>query len=455
MEQEVVIFNASLPLQSEETLYTLAIGGGKWTSVTAQTGEVEAPEAVCLDKWNGSSADARLLLDAKGKIVLPGFVDAHMHLDKAFSLPQVGNVSGTLGEAVVNYAAAAPRFSKEEIKARIMRSALQSISYGTVVLRSHLDFHVKHGKDVAMRTIEAALEVKEELKPYAELQLFPLLPYFELSEAALDTAEESVAMGVTGLGGAPHLSPNPDPDIDRLFALVDKLGCPVDLHTDESDDPNQRTAIHIARRAMEYGWRGKVTAGHLCSLAAMKDEDAAMIIGLMAEAGMGAVTLPGANLYLQGRHDAFPVRRGVTRVKELLAAGIPLAAASDNMHDPFHPFGRGDLLLIGLVTAYAAHMGSPAEMREVLRMITEYPARVTGADGYGILPGNPAHFVALDARTPEELLTMLPERRWVWRGGTCLKAAPAKEKWSSALLQGYWEDSSERVDFVQKRALTL
>ncbi|MBB3127975.1 cytosine deaminase [Paenibacillus rhizosphaerae] len=455
MEQEVVIFNASLPLQSEETLYTLVISGGKWTSVTAQTGKVEDYEAVCLDKWNGSTADRRLQLDAKGKIVLPGFVDAHMHLDKAFSLPQVGNVSGTLGEAVVNYAAAAAKFSKEEIKARIIRSALQSISYGTVVLRSHLDFHVKQGKDVAMRTIEAALEVKEELQPYAELQLFPLLPYFELSEAALDTAKESVVMGVTGLGGAPHLSPNPEPDIDRLFALADKLGCPVDLHTDESDDPNQRTAVHIARRTLEYGWSGKVTAGHLCSLAAMKDEDAAMIIGLMAEAGMGAVTLPGANLYLQGRHDAFPVRRGVTRVKELLSAGIPLAAASDNIHDPFHPFGKGDLLLIGLVTAYAAHMGSPSEMREVLRMITEYPARVTGADGYGILPGNPAHFVVLDARTPEELLTMLPERRWVWRGGTCLKAASAKEKWSSAWLQDYWEDACERIDFVPKRAITL
>lgn len=448
MTVKINIVNAALPLRDESRLYSLTAEDGKWTAISKQSGELAQPGAIALDDWDGTEpADGRLTLDAKGSIALPGFADAHMHLDKSFSLPKVGNVSGTLEEAVQNYAAAAPGFGKEEIKARMMRAALQSIACGTSALRSHLDFHVKHGPEVALRTIEAALEVKAMLAPYADLQLFPMIPYYDLTEKALEIAAETVSMGVTGLGGAPHLSPTPEADIDRIMALADRLCCPVDLHADESDDPSIRTAAHIARRTKEYGWFGKVAVGHLCSLAAMPDADAEPIIRQLAEAGVGAVTLPGANLYLQGRRDRHPVRRGVTRVKELLAAGIPLAAASDNIHDPFHPFGRGDLLLIGLVTAYAAHMGSPADMRAVLRMITANPAAVMGLHGYGMEVGNDADFVILDAATPEELFAMVPERRWVWRRGRCLKAAARRAEWSVSRLRHYWEDAVERVHF--------
>jgi cytosine deaminase len=277
-----------------------------------------------------------------------------------------------------------------------------------------------------------------------------MLPYYDLTEEALEAGAEALRMGVTGIGGAPHLSPLPEPDIDKLFALADRMGCPIDLHADESDNPGVRTAACIARKTIDRGWAGKVTVGHLCSLAAMPDADAAAIIGLLAEAGIGAVTLPGANLYLQGRRDPFPVRRGVTRVRELLAAGVPLAAASDNIHDPFHPFGKGDLLQIGLITAYAAHMGSPADLRAVLRMITEHPAAVMGLTGRGIEPGNDADFVLFDAATPEELFAMLPERRWIWRKGSCLKRAGGRANWQSRALAHYWEDASERVSFRRK-----
>lgn len=453
MKSSLRIVNAALPLRDENALYTLSAEEGVWTAVERQEGAIESsPETMPLDGWSGEMPveGSALQLDAGGLAALPAFVDAHMHLDKAFSLPKVGNATGTLEEAVRNYSDAVPIFTKDELKARMMRAALQAISYGSTTLRSHLDFHVRHGREVALRTIEAALEVKEALAPYATIQLFPMLPYSELTEEALDTAAEALRMGVTGLGGAPHLSPEPGPDIDRVFELAERYGCPIDLHADESDNPNIRTAAYIARKTLDYGWAGKVTVGHLCSLAAMADEDAQPIIALLAEAGVGAVTLPGANLYLQGRHDRFPVRRGVTRVKELLAAGVPLAAASDNIHDPFHPFGRGDLLLIALVTAYAAHMGSPADIREALRMITAYPAAVTGVRG-GIEPGLDADFVVLDAATPEELLTMLPERRWVWRRGQCLRAAAPRAEWNGGALRTYWADACERIHFRKER----
>ncbi|MEK8128772.1 amidohydrolase family protein [Paenibacillus filicis] len=454
MKTVLKIVNAALPLQDERQLYTLVAEDGVWLSVTEQPSPTSSPDSVSLEQWDGESGDpgALLLLDAGGNVVLPGFVDAHMHLDKAFSLPKVGNVSGTLQEAVLNYSTAVPSFTKRELKARMMRAALQAISFGTTVMRTHLDFHVKYGKDVALRTIEAALEVKEELAAYATLQLFPMLPYLDLTSDALELAEEVLRMGVTGLGGAPHLSPFPNPDIDRLFALADRLGCPIDLHTDESDDPCKNTVLHIARRTMEYGWAGRVTVDHLCSLAAMPDADAEAAISLMAEAKLGAVTLPGANLYLQGRHDGFPARRGVTRVKELLAAGIPLATASDNIHDPFHPFGRGDLLQIGLVTAYAAHMGSPSDIRTVLRMMTTQAAQVAGLARYGIAAGNAADFVIFDAAAVEELFTMVPERRWVWSKGLCVKKPGGKPEWKQRVLKERWDEASELITFRSESA---
>ncbi len=440
MTGEMKLVNAHLPLRDEEHLYSLTIRNGKWQTIEAQDEWVAA--AVPIERMNDEQ-----IVDLDGKLLLPGLVDAHMHLDKAFCLPQVGNASGTLVEAVHNYSAAVPAFSKEQIKIRMMRSALQAISFGTTAIRTHLDFHVKWGRDVVLRTIQAALEVKEALAPYLQLELFPLVPFNGFEHEEIDILEEAVRMGMTGIGSAPHLSSTPESDIDQLFRLAEKHDCPLDLHTDESDDPNMRTLGYIAKRTIDNGWSGRVTVDHLCSLAAMNDADAGRLIERMVEARLYAVTLPGANLYLQGRKDVFPVRRGVTRVKDLLAAGVPLATASDNIHDPFHPFGRGDLIQIGLVTAYAAHMGSPSEIRTLLRMITEIPAQVLGLKGYGVKSGNEADFVVMDAATPEELFTMLPERRWVYRKGGWLKLAARQVGWNNPILDSYWNEAVQQLTF--------
>lgn len=452
MINEMSLINTKLPLLNEKYLYTLKIQNGKWTSINKQDDLIFMPDAVPIDTMTGTGGNEQII-NLEGKVLLPGLIDAHMHLDKSFCLPQVGNVSGTLGEAVQNYSDAVPAFSKEEIKTRIMRSALQAVSFGTTAIRTHLDFHVKHGSAIALRTVEAALEAKEALSPYIELQLFPLTPFFHFTDKEMEVLEEAISMGLTGIGGAPHLSETPERDIDMLFRLAQKFDCPIDLHTDESDDPHVRTLGHIAKRTIDFGWSGRVTVDHLCSLASMSSADAGALIEQMAEAKLDAVTLPGANLYLQGRHDTFPVRRGVTRVKELLAAGIPLATASDNIHDPFHPFGRGDLIQIGLLTAYAAHMGSPADIRTILQMITEIPADILGIKGYGVHVGNEADFVVLDGTTPEELFTMLPERRWIYRNSGWLKLAAKRAGWADPVLDRYWNDAEKKLPFGYKKSV--
>ncbi|OCT13315.1 amidohydrolase [Paenibacillus pectinilyticus] len=441
--------NVRLPLLDERELYRLSIRDGNWTHIRKQEADAADPEVIDLEAWKSEQrgpTDGIPTLDLQGKILLPGYVDAHMHLDKSFSLTTVENISGTLEEAILNYSAAAPTFSKEEIKARMMRSALQALSFGTTHIRTHLDFNLKYSRDIALRTIEAALEAREALAPYITLQLFPMCP-FNFMSLDNEAIEEALRMGVDGIGGAPHLSQTPEEDIDFIFKMAEKYDVPIDLHCDETDNPQMRTVAYVAKRTQEEGYQGRVAVDHLCALASMTDEDAGGIIDQMAEAKLKAVSLPAVNLYLQGRHDTFPVRRGVTRLKQIHERGIPIAVASDNIHDPFHPFGRGDLLQIALIGSYAAHMGRPADLRTLLRMITEAPANVLGLTSYGLTEGNAANFVILDGRSTEEIFTLLPERRWVYCQGRFVRSPGSKAEWNNTTLAQFWQGATQAVSF--------
>ncbi|QGQ98336.1 amidohydrolase [Paenibacillus psychroresistens] len=451
MENKLKFNNARLPLVNEDCLFQLEVENGKWVRIQQQTEYLRNEDYVSIDELpsdaskNGATYNQ---LDLEGKILLPGFVDSHMHLDKSFSLTTIGNLSGTLEEACINYGQAAPSFTKAEIKARIMRSALQSLSYGTTHIRTHLDFSAATAgtAKIAMNTIEAALEVKETLAPYMTLQLIPMCSY-PLPAVGLDILEEVLRMGVDGIGGAPHMSANSREQIDFIFKMAMKADCLIDLHADENDNPSIRTVEYIAKLTKEYDIAGRVTVDHLCSLASMPDKDASTLIEAMVSSGLKAVSLPAVNLYLQGRQDSFPVRRGVTRLKQLWEAGVPVAIASDNIHDPFHPFGRGDLVQIGLISAYAAHMGSPADLRTLLRMITDVPASILGMDGYGIEQGLTANFVVLDSHSPDELFTLLPERRWVYSNQKWLRIAAPKTNWNEPRLNEYWDQACDIVSF--------
>ena len=338
-----------------------------------------------------------------------------------------------------NYGAAVSGFSKEEIKRRILKAALLALSFGTTTIRSHLDFHVKAGREVAFRTIEAALEAREQLKGMLDIQYFLMCPYHSPSAETEEWVAEALRLGIDGIGGAPHLSETPDEEIARLFRLAEQTGKPLDLHTDESDDPNKRTVLAIAETTKQYGFRNLVTVDHLCSLSAMDEAAAERAIEAMADAGLNAVTLPAVNMYLQGRGDRGLVRRGTTRIKQIIGAGIPLAVASDNIQDPFHPFGRGDLTQMASIAAYAAHMGGKAELRLLMRMITEIPAQIVGLAEYGIREGNVCDFVIMEARSVDEWLAMQPAGRWVYKYG----------RWQSVTVQSVSWPSPRSADAVR------
>ncbi|MCM3130043.1 MULTISPECIES: amidohydrolase family protein [unclassified Paenibacillus] len=440
------LINATLHgLEHKGKLYDIYIREGRFESVQEQTSCEERVQAADIASFGlpmeGEKHGRQNVFDLNGRMILPGMVDIHMHLDKAFSLPQVGNQTGTLLEAIQNYSSAASSFSKETIRARIVRTALQAVSYGSTRLRSHLDFNVNAGEDIAMRTVEAALEARALLGGVVELELYPMVPYRDLGRRGMELIEESLRMGLDGIGGAPHLSAKPDADIEGIFELAVRLGVPIDLHCDETDNPEMKTVLKVAQETLRYDYYGKVNTGHLCSLSSMPAAEADELIEMMSLAGVHAATLPAANLYLQGRADLGPVRRGVTRVRELMEGGVTLAAASDNIHDPFHPFGRGDLLQIAQLTGYAAHYGSPEDMVRLLDMVTVNPALIAGLENYGIRAGGTADFVIVDARSPEEVFTCLPAGRWVAKSGAWVSVTRASSRFGEERIQRLWEES--------------
>jgi cytosine deaminase len=430
MDGRFKLLNVLLPMSGTQNYFEISVENGRFSSIVQQEGLREKSPGYKPFSGAGTSSAAENIWDLEGRILLPGFVDAHMHLDKAFSLPQVPNQSGTLLEALHNYNAAYPEITKENIKARLKKAALKSLSYGSTSLRTHLDFNLRIGKEIAFRTIHAALEVKDELKEWIDIQLFPLTLCDSLGMKEVETLEEALIQGVTGIGSIPHLTRTPEEDVENVFKLASKYGCLVDFHTDEDDDPTVRTVATIADKTEKFDYQGRVLVGHLCSLAGMDQSTAERMIGKMKKAGLNAVTLPAANMYLQGRGDSGIVRRGITRVREIQAAGVPIATASDNIHDPFHPFGRGDMIQIGLLTGYAAHLGSPEDIMTILRMMTEIPASIIGLEGYGVKPGSHADFVILDAHKVEEIFTFLPENRAVFKRGRLVHYSRLQNEWA-------------------------
>lgn len=452
--ESVRILNARMPLEDESSYYELVSNGGVWTSIISHAGLVEAPgslqpgslEAATLNR----SDNAEIIIDAGGRLLLPGFVDMHMHLDKAFSISQVGNASGTLQEAVKNYGAASQRFSKDEIKRRIIRAALSAVAFGTTRIRSHLDFDLSAGTEVAFRTVLAALEARESLQGIVDIQFFPMLPAGIASPSAEEIVKEVLTLGMDGLGGAPHMSETPEADIAWIFRTAVEHDCPVDLHCDESDDPSVNTLKPILAQTKLHGYEKRVTVDHLCALSPKPQAEAEALIDEMVDARVGAVTLPAANLYLQGRKDRGLVRRGTTRIRELLEAGIPLATASDNIQDPFHPFGQGDLLQIGLLTAYAGHLASREDLRKLLRMITVVPAFNMGMADYGIRVGSPTEFVLVDALSIEEMFTTSAFGRWVYRGGDWVHLSRRSDQWARPKLSCMWADAAASREEQQR-----
>lgn len=367
------------------------------------------------------SAEADSHFDLGGRVVVPGFVEAHTHIDKAYTLHLCENAAGTLDGAIREMYKVKGTATVDEIYGRAEACLLNFISHGATTVRTHID--VDHAID--LRGMEALLRLRDRYREKVTLQLVPLAGS---APGATDESEyrkylrEAVSMGADAVGGVPTLSFDSEAHLEIAFATAAEFNLPIDLHVDESDDPNHLVLEQLAEKTIGEGWQGRVVAGHCCSLAAVDDATASRVIDKVAEAGISVITLPLCNLYLQGRGDTQPVRRGITRVKELLDAGVNVFCASDNVQDAFGPYGRADTLEAAWLTGLAAHLNESFRST-LLDMVTGRPAKALGlGDGYGLREGAPADLVVMASESPGTVVVERPGRLAVFRSGKVVSA---------------------------------
>ncbi len=359
--------------------------------------------------------DAGWVVELDGKLVIPGFVDLHTHLEKTLTAHLVHNNSGTLEEAIGNFQEFLLGISPEDIYKRARRAAEMAISQGTTAIRSHITVDPRIG----LETIRSVLTVKRDLQKVVNIQVvaFPAQDPTGIKQEQLDLLRQAVSEGADLIGGCPTLDADYRRFTDLLFKLGTELDVDIDFHVDETDEPNVEALEYLAEKTITQEYQGRVTAGHLCSLSAVSDEVAERVIRKVREAELNVVTLPSANLFLMGRGDKQPIRRGVTRVRDLVEGGVSVSYASDNVRDPFRPFGNADLLEEALLTAQIVQMGSPAELERILAMGTYNPAKAMKLPGYGLTSGCYADMVVLSATSPHEAIVSQAVKEMVFHRG--------------------------------------
>ncbi|ADK80185.1 amidohydrolase family protein [Sediminispirochaeta smaragdinae] len=377
-------------------------------------------EGFIVEKASRITEAGRKIIDASGKTVFPGFVDMHTHLDKAMTAGRIHNYSGTLLEAIKSMNAYFRDVDEEELYENGCNMVEMAIEAGTSILRSHITLE----RFTGMKLWESACKVREHYKDQMTIQLvaFPgAVERIVPGDAVYNLLERAIATGADAIGGCPTLSNNHRELTDTLFRLAKISGLPIDLHVDESEKANADALDYLAEKTMAYGMAGRVTAGHCTSLSAMDADAAARVIEKVASSGVNVVTLPSCNLFLMGRSDTKNRRRGTTRITELIEAGVPVAVASDNIRDPFRPFGNGDPLEELLLTAQVAQLDPYSRSQDLSAMITETPARAMGIRDYGLKQGCRADMVIVDAPNPVEALIGGKKGRTVIHGGVVIR----------------------------------
>ncbi|NLR99877.1 amidohydrolase family protein [Rhizobium sp. P38BS-XIX] len=403
---DLIIRNANLP------------DSRKGIDIAVKDGKIAAIEA-------SITAEAKEVIDATDRLVSPPFVDPHFHMDATLSLglPRM-NVSGTLLEGIALWGELRPIVTKEELVDRALRYCDLAVTQGLLFIRSHVDT-----SDPKLVTAEALLEVKDRVKPYIDLQLvaFPQDGYYRARDG-VSSLERALDMGVDIVGGIPHFERTMDEgraSVEALCRIAADRGLPVDMHCDETDDPLSRHIETLAAETVRFGLQGRVAGSHLTSMHSMDNYYVSKLIPLMAEARINVIPNPLINIMLQGRHDTYPKRRGMTRVRELMDAGLNVSFGHDCVMDPWYSMGSGDMLEVGHMAIHVAQMAGIEDKKKIFDALTVNSAKTMGLEGYGLEKGCNADFVVLQAVDTLEALRLKPNRLAVIkRGKIVARSAP-------------------------------
>jgi cytosine/creatinine deaminase len=398
---DLLIKNATLP------------DGRTNISVAVQDGRISAVEPA-LD------APAHETLDASGYLLSPHFVDPHFHMDACLSygLPRV-NESGTLLEGIALWGELKPLLTADALIERALTYCDWAVAKGLLAIRSHVDT-----SDPSLLAVDALLEVKKHVAPYIDLQLvaFPQDGILR-TKGGVENLQRALDKGVDVVGGIPHFERtmlDGAASIKLLCEIAAERGLLVDMHCDESDDPLSRHIETLAFEAQRLGLQGRVNGSHCTSMHSMDNYYISKLLPLIAESGVSVIANPLINITLQGRHDTYPKRRGMTRVPELMAAGVNVAFGHDCVMDPWYGMGSGDMLEVAHMGLHVAQMTSQKGIRACFDAVTTNAAKVMHLQGYGLEVGCDASFVLLQARDAIEAIRLRANRLKVWRKGKLL-----------------------------------
>ena len=372
-----------------------------------------------------SAPEGARIVEAEGLLLSPPFVDPHFHMDATLSygLPRV-NQSGTLLEGIALWGELKPHLTQQALVERALQYCDWAVAKGLLAIRTHVDVC-----DDRLLAVEALLQVKKTVAPWLDMQLvaFPQDGVLR-APTALANLKRALDLGVDVVGGIPHFERTMADgalSVKILCELAAERGLRVDMHCDESDDPLSRHIETLAFETNRLGLHGRVTGSHLTSMHSMDNYYVSKLLPLMREAQVHAIANPLINITLQGRHDTYPKRRGMTRVPELMAAGINVAFGHDCVMDPWYSLGSADMLEVAQMGLHVAQMTSQAQMRACFDAVTINAAKLMGLDGYGIEVGSHADFVLLQARDPVEAIRLRANRLMVVRRGRIVAHTPA------------------------------
>lgn len=357
-----------------------------------------------------------------GRLAVPGFVETHVHLDKSCLLGRCRCDMGTLEEAVAAVAAAKRTFTEEDVYARAERTLRKAIVQGTMRMRTHVEVDPRIG----LTSLRAIARLKRD---YAwaigiEICVFPQEGLLD-DPGCEDVLAEALEGGADVVGGAPYMDRDSHGQIARIFALAERYGVDIDFHLDFTLDPAHLDVEEVCRLADERGWGGRVTVGHVTKLSSLSPERFAAIGRRLAASGVAVTVLPATDLFLTGRDRDRDVPRGVTPAHRLLAQGVTCSLSTNNVLNPFTPFGDCSLVRMANLYANVAQVGTPAGMADCLAMVTTRSAALLNLDDYGIAPGNPADIVVLDTDTPANAVAELAQPLFGLKAGARTFTRPA------------------------------
>ncbi|MFI1241772.1 amidohydrolase family protein [Enterococcus casseliflavus] len=384
-------------LEDDAELVDIAISEGKITAVAPNIEE--------------SSATT---IEAKGKVVIPGLIESHIHLDKALIADREPNNSGTLQEAIQVTAKLKPTFTEEDIYDRAKRALEMLIVHGTTAVRTHAEFDPAQG----FTGFDTIMRLKEEYRDLIDIQVvaFPQEGIFK-APGTDKMMIEAMEKGADVVGGIPYNDAPANEHIDLIFEIAKRFDKDIDLHQDFADEADDTSIVYLCEKTIAEGYQGRVSVGHLTALHAMEPNQLAEVIDLMVKAQINVMPLPATDLHLGARNDAYNVRRAVTPIRKLRDAGVNICLGSNNIRNAFTPYGNGDLIQIAMLAVPVAHLGGADDLPTVLPMITTNTAKALNIKDYGIAVGNRADLILLDTQKKADVLIDIPERLMVIKNG--------------------------------------